>query len=208
MKAAGGFLGGLFVSILALGASEIEKPDSMRSIWAGEPGSGFQENTFQFGAAAGGGFGARIYGTTRVHDFALGYLNAGWIFTEPLLPTTWLKGNWELRAEILGGIQLRPERYVVGATFPSFRYHLASGTHFVPFIQFGVGGTATNIKGPDLSTTFQFNLHAGAGVNYFVTDGAALSLEYRLFHLSNAGIEQPNAGVNTHLILAGVSFWF
>ncbi|HTD65858.1 MAG TPA: acyloxyacyl hydrolase [Candidatus Limnocylindria bacterium] len=200
--------GGLIASATALSAGDIQETNSPSLIWERDIGGGFKENTFQVGLSAGRGWGAHIFGSEAIHDVALAYLNAGWIFTDVELPDTWLRGNWELRGEIFGGEQLRPERYIVGITFPTFRYHLATGTRVVPFVQLGAGGTVTDIKGPDLSTTLEFNLHMGAGVNYFITERVAFSLEYRLFHLSNARIETPNHGVNSHLVLAGLSYWF
>ena len=177
------------------------------SIWEEGIGDGFKCGTRSVGASAGGGFGMRAWGSEQRHDFVLGNVGLGWIVTDVKGRDAWWRGNLELRGEVFGGEQLEPSRYVVGLT-PELRYHFATGTRFVPFVQGGAGVSATDIKRPDLSTTFQFNLNAAAGVNVFVTDHVALNLEYRLFHLSNAGIKEPNGGVNSHLFMAGASWWF
>jgi len=96
---------------------------------------------------------------------------------------------------------------VFGLT-PALRYHFATGTRFVPFIQGGAGVSLTDIRRPDLGTDFEFNLMCGGGLNYFIRDNLSLTAEYRLFHLSNAGIRLPNTSANAHIFLAGVAFWF
>lgn len=196
------------LGIALLGASLASASElSSESIWKTSKGNGFKEDTVQWGVSAGGAKGVNLLGSQVEHDFILGNVNAGWIFTDVVCPDHWWGGNWELRGELFGGGQIDPSRYVIGLT-PALRYHFATGTPFVPFFQAGAGVSATDVRGPDLSTDFEFNLMIGGGVNYFITDNVALGLEYRLFHLSNAGIESPNTGVNSHAILAGVSWWF
>src|SRR2546423_871267 len=121
---------GLVASTIALcAADEIQISQSANGIWEYNVGGGFKENAFQLGASGGGGFGVRAFGSSKLYDLTLGNVNAGWMFTDVQLPGTCLSGNWELRTEIFGGEQLRPERYLAGATFPSFRYHILTGTH-------------------------------------------------------------------------------
>lgn len=197
-----GRTGGLFVFLFSVASA-----CAADSIWPRGVGNGFRDDTYHAGLSLGGGLGATILGSQREHDLALGQVTAGWIFTELLADDRWWRGNWELRGEIFGGSQIEPTRYLAGIT-PALRYHIATGTRVVPFVQGGAGVGATDIRQEDLSTTFEFNLMAGAGINIFVTDTTSIGVEYRLFHLSNAGIESPNTGVNTHMVLAGVSWWF
>jgi opacity protein-like surface antigen len=60
----------------------------------------------------------------------------------------------------------------------------------------------------DLSGTFEFNLQAGAGVQWVVKDNVALSQEARYVHWSCAGISNPNLGLNGVTGLLGVTFFF
>jgi len=64
------------------------------------------------------------------------------------------------------------------------------------------------IRNGDLGTTFEFNLQAGAGTHFFVQKDLALTFQYRFIHLSNAGMEFPNLGVNTSTFLLGFSWFF
>ena len=72
----------------------------------------------------------------------------------------------------------------------------------------GVGFSYTNWKDVadrELGSEFQFLLHSGAGIEYFLGEGS-VSLNYRFFHVSNAGIELPNIGLNAHIFSLGFRF--
>ena len=57
----------------------------------------------------------------------------------------------------------------------------------------------------ELGSEFQFLLHGGAGIELFHESGT-YSFNYRLFHLSNAGIRKPNIGLNSHVFTLGFRF--
>ena len=57
----------------------------------------------------------------------------------------------------------------------------------------------------EISTPFEFLLHAGAGVEFY-TRTNTWSLNYRLFHISNSGIKMPNLGLNAHVFSLGMRF--
>jgi lipid A 3-O-deacylase len=144
----------------------------------------------------------------RAHDWVIGSLQYGWIFSDVVGETHWWRGNWELLAQLFGGEQTYPSSaYFIGCG-PLIRYDFAAGRRFVPFLDFGGGAAATDIRDGDLSTTFEFNLQAGAGAHLFVRDNLALTFQYRFMHLSNAGIKFPNLGVNNSTFLLGVSWFF
>lgn len=196
-----------------LNAGPLVSPDDTKAdpgskpIWIDGVGSGFQRNTFQIGAAIGAGTGTKVFGTTRNHDLAMAAANIGWIFTGLSAPGRWYNGNFELVTELFGGGQFHPDGgYLAGLT-PFIRYNFATLSRWIPFVEAGVGLSVTDID-IDLNGTFQFNLQGGAGVNYFFKDTAALTAQYRWFHLSNAGMKQPNNGVNTQMFLIGISWFF
>jgi hypothetical protein len=97
--------------------------------------------------------------------------------------------------------------YFVGLT-PHLRYSFATGTRWLPFVDFGSGVSVTSIGLPDLGGPFQFNTQVSLGMNYFIKQNLALSLEGRAMHVSSAGIYQPNNGMDNLLILAGVNWFF
>jgi len=53
---------------------------------------------------------------------------------------------------------------------------------------------------------FNFLSQFGAGLQVDLTRNMAFNTAYRFRHLSNAGISQPNSGINTNAIIAGFSF--
>ena len=82
----------------------------------------------------------------------------------------------------------------VGLT-PVFRYaHAARGPYFEGAVGFHVLSDSHITRRLDFSTRFQFGDHVGAGLRLGANREYDLSL--RLQHLSNAGIRNPNPGVN------------
>jgi hypothetical protein len=177
-------------------------------LWKTELGDGFRKGVAEAGFEVGFGLGHKAFGSNEAHDFALTKLHLGWMVSDVVGEDRWYRGNWEILGELLVGGQFNPKgAYLVGLT-PVLRYNFATGTRWVPFVDAGGGVTATDIGHPDLSTTFQFNSQVGFGVRRLLTRNSALTVQYRFIHVSDAGISQPNAGVNASLIYAGVSWFF
>lgn len=167
-----------------------------KSIWQGDVGDGFNAGTQSLGFGAGAGYGLRILGSRQHHDLALGDLSYGWMAGAVKGRGHWYEGNWELRGDLFGGEQFSPGTdYVIGIA-PHLRYNFMTGTRWVPYVDGGAGVSATDISVPDLSHTFEFNLQAATGVRWFVSDHVALGVEARYLHLSCAGMNTPNLGLN------------
>ena len=187
---------------------EIKSSPTAKIIWVDGIGSGFHKGLFQVGATVGAGFGVEVFGTTLAHDLASASVNAGWVFTGVMACDKWYRGNLELLLELFGGGQFKPnDRYFIGLT-PLIRYNFATGSRWVPFVDAGAGVSSTNIDDRDLTGNFQFNIQAGAGTHYFLSDRTALTVQYRWLHFSNAGIREPNNGTNTQMFHVGVSWFF
>lgn len=181
---------------------------SRQSVWNNGIGSGFHKGTVEAGFVVGAGPGAKVFGAKRTHDLALVSRELGWVFSGVAGKGKWWQGNFELLGEFFSGMQFHPNnRYFVGVT-PLLRYNLAWDSRWVPFIDLGAGVSMTNIGEPDLSSKFQFNVQGGAGVRYFFRDDMAITALYRFLHFSNAGIEAPNSGTNTHTLRVGLSWFF
>ncbi len=181
-----------------------------KSIWVGKDfGTGLMRNTLHLDFVFGGGPGLKIMSSTRQHDFVALSADGGWVLTDPIFPQKWYGGNLELMLKLMAGYQFNPnERYFIGLT-PTLRYDFTyTGSRWMPFIGIGAGPSATNIEGPDLSGTFQFNIRICIGTYYFVTkDGNALIFYLDGFHISNAHLCEPNNGTNAVLFLVGYSFY-
>jgi lipid A 3-O-deacylase len=177
-------------------------------VWKNGVGEGFLKGTEHIGLTLGPGLGVRIFGSSGTHDMVLGGLSYGRMLGDVKGEGSWLRGNWEWRLEVFGGIQYWPQNNQLAGLTPHLRYNLATGTRWVPFADIGAGVTETTIGAPDLGGRFQFNLQAGVGVNYFLRPNLAVSVETRFLHLSNAGTCDPNLGINNCLFLAGLNWFF
>jgi opacity protein-like surface antigen len=177
-------------------------------IWQKGIGEGFRHNTQSITVIAGANYGLATFGSLQAHDLALVSISYGHMLTGVLGEGHWYQGNAEFRAEFFSGAQFSPEsEWLVGLT-PHLRYDFATRTRWIPFVDIGGGVTATGIGPPDLSGIFEFNLQGGAGVNWFLKDNVALTLEARYIHWSCAGISRPNLGLNGIAGMFGVSFFF
>ncbi len=198
----------LFFAFNSFSSEEVNLSYERPGPWKSEVGQGFRAGAMEASVSAGAGFGMRILFSETAHDWALGAVDVGWVFTDVVADDKWYRGNWELLGEVFGGAQFRPDvAYVVGVT-PLVRYNFMTGSRFVPFINAGAGATATDIRNGDLSSTFEFNLQSGVGTHWFVRDHVAITAQYRFIHLSNAGTKFPNLGINTSTFLFGASWFF
>ena len=175
------------------------------TIWQSGIGEGFLPETRTFSLQAGVAPGMATFGSKQAHDFALMSLSYGHMLGRVLCEGHWLRGNFEGRLELFGGAQYSPSaEYIIGLT-PHIRYDFATGTRWVPFLDFGAGVTATSIGPPDMSGTFEFNLQATAGLHWFLRNNLALTSEVRYSHISCAGINHPNLGANNVWFMIGVT---
>jgi Lipid A 3-O-deacylase (PagL) len=90
----------------------------------------------------------------------------------------------------------------------SLRYHFLVLGRVVPYVElFGAAG-GSDLRIPEIDSTFTLMAQGGAGVALFLTDRIALYAGYRLQHVSNAHVSTPNRGFEAHLGVAGVSIFF
>jgi len=178
---------------------------SAAKVWSGD---GFEKGTLESGAMVGYGPGNSAFGSRQAHHFVLTKLHLGRMMSGVLGADHWYGGNVELVGELFAGGQVDPKgAYVVGVT-PLLRYNFATGTRLVPFLEGGAGVTLTDVGLPDLSTRFEFNSQAGAGVHWLLNPRVAVTLQGRFAHLSNADIKRPNFGVNFSVFYGGLTWFF
>src|SRR5258706_9493203 len=161
------------------------------AIWQGKVGEGFRAGVRTLSLEMGGAGGFAAFGGRQAHDFALDSLSYGYMLGSVVGEDRWYRGNWEIRAELFGGLQSSPSAdWLVGLT-PHLRYNFATGTRWIPFLDLGAGVSATSIGPPDASGTFEFNLQANTGVHWFVRDNLALTSGVGNFTLPCPGFTQP-----------------
>ena len=81
----------------------------------------------------------------------------------------------------------------------------------IPYVMAGAGFAYTDWSDKsyqrEIATNFEFLLHAGAGAEVYRIKSGIFSVNYRFFHISNAGIAFPNIGINANLFTIGYSFF-
>lgn len=194
-----------FPMVIGNGKSE---SSSSSNIWRGEKGEGFIAGTDTFTFNLGMAYGVLLFGGDERHDIVHISLAYGRMIGDIQGENHWYKGNFEIRGELLGGYQINSESDSNLGITPHLRYHFATGTSLIPYVDLGVGLMLTEIRTPDLGAAFQFNEQLATGVNYFVTDNFAINIEGRYMHISSASLSKPNKGVNTIGLFIGVNWFF
>jgi lipid A 3-O-deacylase len=85
-----------------------------------------------------------------------------------------------------------------GAGFNPFAFKWALDTQrsVVPYFEIGGGTLFTNVKVPENTSHVNFTTGGALGL-HFLRGRKAFSAEVRFMHISNAGIANPNPGINT-----------
>lgn len=116
------------------------------------------------------------------------------------------KGRFEWSPELIAAFFIHPYlRPMLGATPLQFSYALEPKGRFLPYLFAGTGILWANVNRRESRSDLNFNIQGGVGTRYRVSERTSLILEYRHMHISNAGLHEDNAGLNTHTFLVGVS---
>lgn len=76
------------------------------------------------------------------------------------------------------------------------------------YIHGSVGPHYISVDTSDQTNGFIFSDTIGAGLSFFLTRESAVNVGYRFRHMSNAGIEKPNGGIDNHFCTIGYSVFF
>ncbi len=89
-----------------------------------------------------------------------------------------------------------------------FKYAYPLTDKIFPFIEAGMGPYYTSLSTYEQGTQFNIISQGGAGICYFFREDKSINLEYRRRHVSNAGIKEPNGGIDSNVYLVGLSWYF
>jgi len=99
-----------------------------------------------------------------------------------------------------------PSGYMLGVMPVGARYFFSGGAT-LPYFSVGAGFGWTNLVELDeIDRRFNFLLQASAGIRHCVGTAGEWTLEVRWDHISNAGTELPNLGLNSVVLLGGWRF--
>lgn len=151
----------------------------------------------------GGVFSSVDYATRKrpQFDFALATVREGWMLNN--VRSGIFFGNEEFLLDVFAGPILKgPGTVMAGATF-IFRHNfvIPGDTFCTPYYQMGVGGLYSDAADADrvqfgIGTTFEFNLQATLGARWTLDRVWALHTELGYRHISNAGLDSRNGGVD------------
>ncbi len=112
--------------------------------------------------------------------------------------------KWAVEGWVAGVFDAPGDAFEAGIAPIVLKLDYDAGQRFVPFAIGGLGAMYTGLQGHNLGGPFEFASFFGVGLHTFLTDNVALTLSWRIRHISNAGIKQPNAGLNTNFFLIGL----
>jgi hypothetical protein len=144
--------------------------------------------------------------------YAVGALRLGWMLSTASGEGLF-RGNTEVLVEVFGAeIFEGPGSYLAGGTL-FVRYNFVQAeSKWVPYFQLGAGGLYSDASQDQsqrlIGSDFEFNLQAGLGVRYFVSDRCAVVLEAQYRHISNACLSDRNVGVDAVGAALGFSYFY
>jgi opacity protein-like surface antigen len=182
---------------------------------AGEDGGawGFRKGRQEVGVLVGYGFEIDASGSSKsdmIKSLEFTLVRPRWgLFLTDRIGEGLLEGHLELLVEPAFLLSTTPTRRTGYELSVLFRYHFATGSRWVPFLSLGAGIIEENfgVAGRH-SAGFNFTPQGGPGVSYFLDRNLAVSLEWRLYHVSNANTHTPNVGLNISFVLLGLSIFF
>lgn len=173
----------------------------------------FAKGNTSFGGELGFGHTFNLPPGKDRTDLSFAFIFPNWQenLTGIIAPDSLLQGalHWHVEAG-LALLTHRDHEYLIGFSPVMVNYKfLNSQRKWAPNILLGAGFAMQDWDDTpaeyELGSEFQFLLHGGVGVELFRESGA-YSLNYRLFHVSNAGIAKPNIGLNSHVFSLGFRF--
>ncbi len=160
--------------------------------------------TLEIGALAGGGKG-KVYDPARTPTAITQALGRVALHLGPT-GRGWLRGNVSFALEGVGA-WIDQDPSASGAGLNLLVRYTWDADRWRPMFLAGAGVLYTDEPVPPGETTQNFSPQVGLGLQYLVRERVGIGGEYRFHHLSNKGATETNPGINTHLILFGVSWY-
>jgi lipid A 3-O-deacylase len=159
--------------------------------------------SFEYGESDSANADVNLYRVGLQWDWKKQWLNTGnWS-----LGGYWYLGlgYWDFRT--VAALRTNDNITDIGFT-PVFRFQQNNPRGLSPYVEAGVGIhflSATSVSTQrSFGSSFQFGDHIGAGLR--LGDKGQFDVGYRYQHLSNAGIKQPNQGINFHQVRLQYNF--
>jgi hypothetical protein len=210
----GWFVVVLVAALVALPGLGSKSGHALAAAAADQPGtydSAFGFGKQSLGISAGYGLALPVGGSQapELEDIQFVYVTPRWGvgISDALGDRSWYRGNFELLLEGTFLYLFEPKRGIAGGIAPVVRYNFLTGSRVIPFLQAGAGVIALDADLRRQADGLNFILQSGVGLHFFLSQSTALTGEWRFHHISNAGIHDRNAGINSSLFMLGVTFF-
>ena len=121
----------------------------------------------------------------------------------------WHPAPRALRLKLEVNLGLRTDskpRGLIAANALALYYLQPDGQVWRPYVEAGIGLIYTDFQVEGQGLRINFNPQCGAGVEYGLANGAAMTLGVRLSHISNGNLHHDNRGINAALVTIGYLF--
>lgn len=118
-----------------------------------------------------------------------------------------LPGNCEFRIEPFVNVVNTPRDAVEFGAMAALKFSADMG-HIQPFVKGGSGPIITTLDTLEQSTDLNIVSYAAIGVDYMISDEAAIGIERWVRHYSNGSVRDPNDGVDSSDWLVGYTQYF
>ena len=165
------------------------------------------DHEFRVWAAAGHAVNGSQW-TDYVWDMGVRY---GWVLTKPFMPRP-LRGQLEYAVDFLPAYVLyQPNGVAYGISFNpvNLKWILATRGRIRPYTELEGGVLLTDVKVPPPpgNSTINFTTSNAFGAHFFTNSRWDVTADIRFLHISNAGMDLPNEGVNTLQIRIGLGLF-
>ncbi len=135
-----------------------------------------------------------------------------WMFSELKKRRHFLRGNFEALLEITNSfIYKGPGNYIGGLT-GLVRYNFGQPDwKLVPYLQAGVGFIYTDTYKEDnapIGQALEFNPQLSFGIRRLINQNWSIDAEAMFHHMSNAGMDDINEGINASGGFIGLTYYF
>jgi lipid A 3-O-deacylase len=163
---------------------------------------------FEFGGLTGYGITHKNFGATRTQVQTWDAIaRFGWFLSDETGMGNWYQGRHELLLELPYHLALDQAGRSMTGGYVLGSWKFTSLKEFAPYIFAGGGALFVDLGLPSMGSRLCFSYQAGTGLQYFLKNNLALTLEYRYHHISNAGTATPNEPLNSSKILLGISYF-
>jgi hypothetical protein len=133
----------------------------------------------------------------------------GWVITEPHGPG-FLRGRFEYAVDAVPVFMVfQPTNTAYGAAVNPFAliWNFDAHGRVVPYLDLDGGALFTNTQVPAGTSRINFTSAGAVGVHFLTGSRLNWTADIRFMHISNAGLETLNPGINTLQLRLGLG-WF